>query len=424
LYNQRHGLSSDFYACHPKFGLAAADDRDRAFAGPTMRPLLREGRTQCKPPSHERVVQSAPFDERHLRGLQMRLRLRAGLSGSRWAGAVACAGLCAVFVLSGRFFRLDLRAQGVSDSPQIAGFVRDASSHEPVVSARIDLISPRGFAAPTTYTNTEGEFRFDYVKDGDYQVEVRKMGYEDAKLAVSVVAGHHSHVEVDLEPKSDSVEDREPAETVSAHELTVPENAREDYRKGRALMAKEDYTGAVAAFLKATQESPTYYEAYAKLGVSQYMSGHADEARAALEKSMELSEGKYAEAAFDLADVFNDVGNFSDAEPLARRGIALDASSWQGQFELARSLLGMKRYADAERSAKKCLAMKPQNKQLYIVLTNIHIELHEYPAVVEDIDAYLKLDPNSAASEQMRATRAQVLKAMATAKKKSSGGPP
>jgi tetratricopeptide (TPR) repeat protein len=323
--------------------------------------------------------------------------------------------------LAGSLCARNAAAQGISLAGGITGYVRDAGSHDPVVAARVDVISPNGFAAPTTYTNENGEFFFNYIHDGDYQVMVRKIGYDDVQTGVSVVAGHSTQLDIDLPRKksaSSSSEKTGPPATVSAHELSAPADARDDYAKGKALMAKNDYAAAVDAFQKATREFPDFYEAYAKLGVSQYMSGHAVDARASLQKSVDLSKGKYPDALFDLADVYNDVGDFADAETLSKQLIALDNSSWQGYFEGARAELGLKRYPDAERSAKKAIELKPEDRQAYIILTNIHIAMHEYPDVLKDIDAYLKLDPNSSTSDAMRATRAQVVRAISDSKKK------
>jgi len=313
---------------------------------------------------------------------------------------------------------------------QVTGLVRDAGSKDPVVSARVDLISPNGYASPTQYTNANGEFQFNYVSDGDYHLLIRKMGYADAQADISVVAGHRSgpEIEIDLQPKSSdsssgSSAESGPAEKISAHELTVPEKARDEYAKGKGLMDKKDYAGAIGEFQMAIQGFPDFYEAYAKMGVAQYMAGQAAEARQSLQESIDMSGGKYAEAMFDLADVLNDVGDYADAETLARREITLEESSWRGYFERARALLGLKKYPEAEQNAKKCVELNARYKDTYVVLTNIHIGTREYPEVLQDIDAYLKLDSSSPASERMRATRAQVAKAIANEQSKANQRP-
>jgi tetratricopeptide (TPR) repeat protein len=319
-------------------------------------------------------------------------------------------------------------AQAISSSAEIAGLVRETGSQEPVVGARVDLISPDGMAAPTHFTDTNGEFHFSYIKDGDYRVNVRKIGYQDAQVEISVVAGRSSNVQVELRPTevksdSDAGTTAGPAGKISAHELEVPDKARGDYTKGKGLMDKQDYAGAIGAFQKAIQEFPGYYEAYAKMGVAQYMAGQAAEARQSLQKSIDMSGGKYAEAMFDLADVLNDVGEYADAESVAGREISLEESSWRGYFERARALLGLKKYAEAEQSANKCVELNARHKDTYVVLTNVHIEMREYRQALKDIDAYLKIDSTSSASEHMRATRAQVAKAIANAQSKANRKP-
>ena len=311
--------------------------------------------------------------------------------------------------------------QGVNESAQILGFVRDADTHEPVVSARVDLMSPNGMASPTRYTNSNGEFSFGGVGDGDYRVVIKKMGYQDHEEAVSVIASHQSRVEVDLRRTNpDSPAAPSSAETISAHQLTVPEKARQEYLKGKESLEKNDFSEAVSSFQRAIKDFPSYYEAYADMGRAQYMAGDAAEARTSLQKSIDLSKGKFADALFNLADVYNDTSDFPDAERLARQQIAIEDSSWRGYFELARSLLGLKRYPEAEQNARKAQALNGEFRMTYVILTNIHIATRQYAAAAQDIDGYLKLDPNSPTAGQMRATRAQLTKVLSASSVPSS----
>lgn len=315
-------------------------------------------------------------------------------------------------------------AQGDSQT-KILGHVRDAGTHEPIASARVDITYAKGLASPTTYTNTDGEFDFQRVGDGDYHLRIRKMGYQDGEADVSVMASHQSRVDIDLHHEaSDSGSVPSSSETISSHQLTVPVNAREDYMKGKDLLAKKDYNGALAQFEKALNEFETYYEAYADMGVAQFMLGHAPDATRSFQKSIDLSKGKYPDAVFDFANVLNDTGDFAAAEPLARQDIALEDATWRGYFQLSRALLGLKQLPEAEKNARKAQELNPQDRQIYVILTNIHIAKRDYPSVLEDIDAYLKLDPDSPASQQMRATRAQVARVLASKPAPAAAHPP
>jgi tetratricopeptide (TPR) repeat protein len=305
----------------------------------------------------------------------------------------------------------------------ILGTVRDSASRELITSARVDLTGAGRVTPTTKYTDLNGQFYFG-ARDGDYQLIIRKVGYQDTQISVSIVATAQTRVDVDLVPEpSDSGTPQAPPETVSAHQLSVPEKAREDYREGQTLAGKHDYSGAVAQFQKAIKGFPSYYEAYADMGLAQYRLGQAAEARESLQKSVDLSQSKYPDALFDYADVLNALHDFTDAEPLARHEIQLDDSSWRGHYQLARALLGMKRFAEAEQSAREAQKTDAQDPQLYVVLVSIHAGMRHYASVVRDIDAYLALDPNSPMSDQMRATRAQVVKALADAQARSAAKP-
>ncbi len=96
-----------------------------------------------------------------------------------------------------------------------------------------------------------------------------------------------------------------------------------------------------------------------------------------MRKSIALSSNQYAEALLLLAGLLNNTKRFPEAEALSRQGVALDASSWHGHFELARALSALKRPEEAEKSAIQARDLKPDNPAVYLVLANIHIQLRD-----------------------------------------------
>ena len=55
----------------------------------------------------------------------------------------------------------------------------------------------------------------------------------------------------------------------------------------------------------------------------------------------------------------------------------------------------------------------PDHPQLHLLLANIHIRKRDYPALLKDLDSYLKLAPDSPTSDQARQTREKVRRALA-----------
>jgi tetratricopeptide (TPR) repeat protein len=300
--------------------------------------------------------------------------------------------------------------QGVSDSAPIVGYVREVTSSEPIPSAQIILMSPKGQASSTHITDVNGEFSL-WARKGDYYVVVKKLGYQTSQVSVSVVPGVSVRLEINL-PREESEPKPSSSEKVSMHQLTTPSNARHAYEKGMALRTKMDYQGALAQFEYAIKLYPSFYEAYAAMGVVQYILGDSTTAEESLHKSIDLSSHEYPEAIFYLAGIFNISKRFEDAESLARQGLALDNASWRGQLELAKALFGMKRLAEAEQCASKSRDLNPHSPPTYIMLADIHIAMRQYASALQDTDAYLKLDPNGPASKQVRATHDQLDRAL------------
>jgi predicted Zn-dependent protease len=118
-----------------------------------------------------------------------------------------------------------------------------------------------------------------------------------------------------------------------------------------------------------------------------------------------------------LAQILNDHNQFADAEKIAQQGTTSEADSPKSHYELARALAGLKRDTEAEESAAKARALKPDSPPVHLLLANIHRRLHNYPALLQDLDAYLELAPIGPASDQARTLREQVRKALMTAPK-------
>jgi tetratricopeptide (TPR) repeat protein len=196
--------------------------------------------------------------------------------------------------------------------------------------------------------------------------------------------------------------------------LAAPSKARDDLAKGEMLLYdKADFPGAIKQFEKAIKEFPGYYEAYAQLGVAYVRMKDAGKAETALRKSIELSEEKYSRAFVYLATVFSDTQRFAEAESLVRKGIELDANSWQGYHELTRALAGQNKLVDAEQAAQTAVKLDPEEPELYLTLINVEVKLPNYRAVLSNIDAYLKVAPDGRAAEQIRTMRTQVQQALA-----------
>jgi tetratricopeptide (TPR) repeat protein len=290
----------------------------------------------------------------------------------------------------------------------IGGNVRDGNDHHAMENIQVVLKSPTGVPVSTAFTRDNGEFQFDGLGNGDYIVEVTVKDYDRAQETVTISGNSRMGLSIFLN-RIGKVANPALQLSISAHQLSVPHKAHDEFEKGMTLIyLKSDYRGAIAQFQLAIKDFSTYYEAYAEEGNAYYELQEMGPAEEALRKSIDLSSGQYADAAFTLAALLTDAKRFTEAETIARQGISVDTSSWRGPFELARALTALKETEEAEKSAQQSRDLMPDNPPVYLLLANIHIQRKDYPALVRDLDDYLRLAPTGAEADQARKTRERV----------------
>jgi tetratricopeptide (TPR) repeat protein len=294
---------------------------------------------------------------------------------------------------------------------QVSGLVRDSTTHEGLNNVELDLRSATGGITATAFTSDGGNFVFDGVADGNYYVDTRLAGYESSSPEVRVSGAPVLGLQLDLRRTNGAKSAGGPA-VVSVQELSIPRKAQDAMQKAMQLLyEKNDLPGSVTQFQRAIQAYPKYYEAYAQMGVAYMKMGDNASSEQAMRKSIEIND-HYTDGFVFLAMLFSNNRRFADSEPMARKAVSLDANSFQANLELGRSLYGLDRAEDAEESAGTAAKIEPDNPQVHLVLANIHIKLKKYPAVMNDLNRYLELEPNGPEAGQARETRDKIQKAL------------
>jgi tetratricopeptide (TPR) repeat protein len=304
-------------------------------------------------------------------------------------------------------------AQGRHHVFSIGGTVREDGTEHALESVQVTLKQLSGPVVNSTFTRANGDFQIDGLGDGDYILEVTAKDYEPHREEITISDGSRLGIPIFLSKSGKSQPGKSAIATmqmsISAHQLSVPHKARDEYEKGMTLIyMKSDYRGGIAQMQLAIRDFPTYYEAYAEEGSAYYQLQDAKSGEEALRKSIELSSGQYADALFTLAAILTDTKRYDDAEKTARQGLAADSASWRGPFELARALNGLKRPEEAEKYAQQARDIMPDNPPVYLLLANIHIQRKDYPALLRDLDDYLRLAPFGPEADRARKTRERV----------------
>jgi len=293
---------------------------------------------------------------------------------------------------------------------EIVGKITNDADHSPMQNVAVRLNTQAGQIVSTTYTSPTGDYNFANLQGGDYVLTIQVEGFEtiqqDARLTMistltaNIALHKTAAMKTDIATTGDSV---------SSRELNLPAKAQDALAKGRErLYQKHDAAGGLVYFRKVLEISPGFYEGYFLEGVAYTQQSRNGEAEIAFQKSIDSSEHHYAEPYFALASLLTDEKRFSTAEQMAREGLATDPEAWRGHYELARALFGEGRPGDAEKSGLEARKRKADFAALYLILANIHMQLHNNEAVLDDVTAFLKLEPEGPASGQARAIKTQM----------------
>jgi len=199
---------------------------------------------------------------------------------------------------------------------------------------------------------------------------------------------------------------------VSVEELRMSDRGRKAFEKGAALLGKGDSAASLVYFDRAIAEFPGFYKAYYDLGIAHFRLGHTVEAEQAFQKSINLTGGGYAPPQFGMGMVLCEKQELQKAEAVLQRGLDLEPGSATGKYFLGLAQFGLNHLIEAERSVRQALLRKANFAQAYFLLAKIHQRQNNSSAVVEDLQAYLKLDRRSRDSEQAKAFLEQTQRTM------------
>jgi Tfp pilus assembly protein PilF len=294
---------------------------------------------------------------------------------------------------------------GVDRQPvDIFGTVLVEGDNHPIGGIMVNIRSLTGGPFTSVLTDWSGRFQVQGLSPGMYEIVVEEAGYEPTRESLRLLRGPSPPLELYLKAGNSSPV-RRTDYAVSVRELRIPVKARNAFEKGLERLARNDADGSRTQFVRATTAFPDYYEAYYHMGVADFRSGREEEAAQAFQKAIDLSGGRYAWAQFGLGLLLCRGGEYAEAETVIRRGLDVDGSSPTGHLFLSVALFHLKRFEEAEKSAREALLRKPGFALAYLMLADVHARRGEYGMQLHDLDAYLKLEPDGSASKRVREVR-------------------
>jgi len=295
------------------------------------------------------------------------------------------------------------------DAVSLTGTIYSEKSKRPIDQATVRLCDTGGNLIEQTITTDSGQFDFRGIRRSNYILTVDAPGYLSDTLHVELSFTSDRGISVYLRPNASDPAAVFSAANISAHEMSMPQKARDLLASGeKKLYSDNNPKAGLVDFQQAVSVAPTFYEVYYQIGMAYLTLGTRDEAEKSFRKSIEVSNDKYGEPVIGLASLLIDTGDLPQSEKMIRHGLELSPNDWFGYYQLGRILFTENKVAEAQKSAEQARSLAPNAAIVYRLLSNIHLSQKNYPALVEDLDAYIKLDPDSPAGVRAKEIRNQV----------------
>jgi tetratricopeptide (TPR) repeat protein len=302
-----------------------------------------------------------------------------------------------------------IKGQVPPEPRTLSGTVYYADGNRPAENISVELRTTEGSIIAPQSTSSNGWFEFRGLPRGIYVIAINAYGFEPVNFNVDLFLASSRGNVIYLRGRSINPTDSPHASLVSKHELSMPQKARTLMESGKKKVYRDkNVQRGLADFQQAVAIAPGYYEAYYQIALAGLILGQRDLAEKSFRKAIEVSGDKYGDADIGLGTALLDKRDFSEGEKTIRRGIELSPDSWLGHYELGRALLNQDRIEDAEKAALQARSLAPNAGIVYRLLSNVHLRQKNYPALLDDIDAYVKLDPDSPAGIRAKQMREEV----------------
>ena len=286
----------------------------------------------------------------------------------------------------------------------VSGVVLSEGHNQRIQHVVVRLCDGGGNLIEQAITSDSGEFSFRGLERSRYVLLFEASGYKKTQIDMDLSFMSDRGMTIYLKAAENESPPAAGGASVSAHELSMPAAARTLVENGRKKMyVDKNPQGALSDFRQAISKAPGYYEAYNEMAMADLTLGKPDDAIKGFRQAVEVSGDKCGDAQIGLGTLLIEKDEADAGEKALRRGVELNPNSWRGFYELGKLEFTRDHLGAALKLAQHAQSLAPGVSIVYRLLANIHLRQKNYRALLDDLDAYIRLDPNSAAG--LRAAR-------------------
>jgi tetratricopeptide (TPR) repeat protein len=291
-------------------------------------------------------------------------------------------------------------------SAGIEGRVRTARGEVIQSGVEVRLENSGGTLISRQPCDSDGQYQFLGLSQALYRIVVSADGYQTYQEDVDLTNSPRLWtMNVYLNPQ----EKAETARPVgSLNDQAAPKEARKNYEKGSRALQEKRYREARNRFEKALAEYPCYARAKADLALVDIQERKLANAESELRQATRCDAG-YLEAYQRLGQLYDVEKRFAESEAILRAGLRHSPAAWQLYYELGTALYGMGRYEQAEEDYLKAQSFNTDMpSEFHARLAEVYLSTKAYDRAYQEMQAYLRADPNGFYAERIRKVAAKM----------------
>ena len=280
-----------------------------------------------------------------------------------------------------------LAGQDYKGKGRVAGQVLD-QDNKPIEGVRVKFYLPKASGGFDVTTDKDGKFNGVWMASGAWNVDFEKLGYELRKIVVDI-AEQRKNPDIKMNLKK-------------IQGLMLTDDLKDGLTKANDLFEKKDYAGALAAYQGLLAKNPDAYIIWLNVGNTYFTQEKYDQAEEAYRKVLEKSPNN--------ADATVAIGNC-----YANRSQADKALEWYGKidfekitdatvlYNIGTNYYNMSKFEDALKFYKRSVDVQKDYLDGLYQLGLTYTNLQRKAEAIATFEQYMKIDPDSPRSAQVKA---------------------
>ncbi len=247
----------------------------------------------------------------------------------------------------------------------------------------------------TTLVDAAGQFKIKNLLPGVYSLVV-VVPYAGESRRTVEVGPSFADKKKRIVTSIPFVRNNSAAHSVSAVELSVPQNAVTRYQKAQEYLSKHEIQPAVEQLQKAIQIAPRFSAAWNNLGTIAFQSGQFRDAETYFRKALDFAPNSYPPLV-NLGAALLSQGENDDALRVNSDAVKAKPDDPLAQSQLGQTFYRLGRLGEAEEHLRLAKTLDPSHFSFpQLVLAQIYESRQNYSMMMHELEEFLKLHPDSA----------------------------